>query len=170
MIRAIAIGLFFVFARIAQAQEEARVSASGSVITIVARDVRHRIVLPPSVRVDMDTVEVLDSQDVGEIRYLLLSVNGPSKRKGFGQGQCGAGFETAIVWLQLRSWRIIDSQSSRVESCWDNTMITATISWERDVMQLGYLDISAGSKPFVLRYDRNHAERGFAIAPGKSAP
>lgn len=166
MIRAIAVGLLFAFARIAQAQEEARASASGSMITIVARDVRHRIVLPPSVRVDMDTVEVLDSQDVGSFRYLLLTVNGPSKRKGFGQGQCGAGFETAIVWLQLRAWRITGSQSKRVESCWDNAMITDTISWEGDVMQLGFLDIAAGSKPFVLRYDRNHAERGFAIAPG----
>ena len=168
MIRILAIGLFFVVARVAQAQEEARVSANGSLITIVARNVQHRIVLPPKIRVDMDTAEVLDSEVVGDVRYLLLTVNGPSKRKGFGMGQCGAGFETAIVWLQLRAWRIVSSQFKRVESCWDNAMITDTVTWDGSVMQLGFLDIAAGSKPFVLRYDRNYAERGFVIAPGVS--
>lgn len=147
------------------AQEEARVSAQGGVVTIVARNVPHRIVLPPSVRVDMDTVEILDAQDVGAYKYLLLTVNGPSTRNGRGVGQCGAGLETGIVWLQLRNWRVVRSQSQLVESCWENAIITETIAWSGAQMQLAYLDLAAGSKSRVLRYDRNQPERGFAVSP-----
>lgn len=121
--------------------------------------------LPPSVRVDMDTVEILDVQDVGPNKYLLLTVNGPSKRKGFGAGQCGAGFETGIVWLELRDWRILRTQSRRVESCWDNTMITETVTWSNDQMVLTFLDIAAGSIARELRYDRKTPERGFTVKP-----
>ena len=148
-----------------RAQEEARVSASGSVITFLARNRPHRIKLPPSVRVDMDTVEILDLQDLGPHRFLLLTVNGPSKRKGSGAGLCGAGFETGIVWLQLREWRIIDSQSQLVESCWDNSMITETIVWTGDKMHVSFLDVAAGSTSKVLRYDRSRPERGFTVLP-----
>ena len=151
------------------AQEEAHASASGNVITITARNRQHRIALPRSVRVDMDTVEILDAQDVGAHKFLLLTVNGPTKRKGFGVGTCGAGFETGIVWLQLRDWRIITTQSQLVESCRDNSMITETIAWTGDKLQLTFLDIAAGSKSNVLRYDRNRPERGFTVlaASGK---
>jgi hypothetical protein len=172
-----AVGLRFVLTRAASllialaiatpslgAQEIARVTALGNVITIAARNAPRRIVLPPSVRIDMDTVEILDAQDVGAYKYLLLTANGPSKRKGFGAGQCGAGFETGIVWLQLRDWRVQRSQSQLVESCWANTIITGTIAWSGAQLQLTYLDLAAGSIPRIVRYDRNQPERGFTVA------
>ena len=143
--------------------QEAHVSAKGSVVTITSNGVRHRITLPDSVRVDMDTVEVLDLQNVLATSYLLLTVNGPSKRVGFGAGQCGAGYETGVVWLQLLSWRVQRLQSRLVESCWKNVMITGTIDWQADIMRMTFLDLKAGSKGYVLRYDRARPERGFTV-------
>lgn len=152
-----------------QAQPAARVSAAGHVITFTNGRSRHRIVLPDSVRVDMDTVEVLDSQNILSTSYLLLVVKGPSKRAAMGAGQCGAGSETAIVWLQLLSWRIQRVQSQLVESCWENTFITDTIAWSADQMRMAFSDIAAGSTPRVLRFDRLNPDRAFTVSPDSSA-
>lgn len=151
------------------AQSTARVSAAGHVITITNDRARHRITLPDSVRVDMDTVEVLDSQNILSTSYLLLVVKGPSKRGAMGAGQCGAGSETALVWLQLLSWRVKRVQSKLVESCWENTFITGAIEWTGDQMRMSFTDVAAGSKPRVLRYDRLNPDRGFTVAPDSSA-
>jgi hypothetical protein len=165
------------------AQAAARVSGAGDVVTIVDNGATHRIRLPATVKVDMDTVEVLDAQRIGSITYMLLSVNGPSKRTGFGIGQCGAGFETGIVWLQLLAWRIQRSQSQLVESCWRNSMITETMQVTDDAISLTYMnldainvaptqtstELAANAKTFVLRYDRAKPMNGFVVRPAPVA-
>ena len=145
--------------------QQAMVSGKGSVLTIRRARDRHRVVLPASVKVDMDTVEVLDSQNVGARSYLLLTVSGPSKRIGGGAGQCGAGTETAIIWLTLQTWRIREIASQLVESCWTNVTVATTIGWAGDEMRLSFIDGAPGSIPKTLRYDRDHAERGFTLVP-----
>jgi hypothetical protein len=147
---------------------QATVSGHGNVVTILSKGSRHRIALPDSVRVDMDTVEVLDSQNILATSYLLLTINGPSKRTGFGAGLCGGGFETAIVWLQLHHWRVRNMQSQLVESCWKNTIIAGTIVWQGDVMRMTFLDLADGAKGYALRYDRMKPERGFAVVADSS--
>ncbi|MBC7842007.1 MAG: hypothetical protein H7099_06835 [Gemmatimonadaceae bacterium] len=149
--------------------QAARVSATGHVITITNGRTRHRITLPDSVRVDMDTVEVLDSQNIFSTSYLLLVVKGPSKRDAMGAGHCGAGSETAIVWVELLAWRIRHSKSQLVESCLQNTYITGTIDWTADQMQMKFSDIDSASRTRVLRYDRLNPERGFTVTPDSSA-
>jgi hypothetical protein len=151
-----------------RAQTAARISAAGHVVTITNDRTRHRITLPDSVRVDMDTVEVLDSQHILSTSYLLLVVKGPSKRAALGAGQCGAGSETAIVWLQLLSWRIQRVQSQLVESCWENSFITGTIEWIADQLRMTYSDAAAGATRRVLRYDRLNPDRGFTVAADSS--
>lgn len=164
-----ALGALACIAPFVRGQSAARVSAAGHVITITNERTRHRITLPDSVRVDMDTVEVLDSQNILSTSYLLLVVKGPSRRAAMGAGQCGAGSETAIVWLQLVSWRISRVQSRLVDSCWENRFITGTIVWSADQMRMAFSDIAAGSTPRVLRYDRLNPDRGFSVVPDSSA-
>ena len=151
------------------AQPAARVSAAGHIVTITNRNTRHRITLPASVRVDMDTVEVLDSQNILSVSYLLLVVKGPSKRAAMGMGQCGAGSETAIVWLQLLAWRLQRVQSQLVESCWENSFIAGTIEWTADQLRMNYSETGGGAMRRVLRYDRGNPDRGFTVAPDSSA-
>ncbi len=151
------------------AQPAARVSAAGNVITVANDRTRHRITLSDSVRVDMDTVEVLDSQNVLSTSYLLLVVKGPSRRGAMGAGQCGAGSETAIVWLQLLSWRVQRVQSQLVESCWQNAFVTGTIEWTAEQLRMTFRDTAAASKKRVLRYDRLNPDRGFTVVPDSSA-
>ncbi|MCC7054398.1 MAG: hypothetical protein IT355_14110 [Gemmatimonadaceae bacterium] len=141
--------------------------ASGSQLTITVQGVAYTLRLPPAVRVDMDTLEVLDAREVAGAQYLLLSVNGPSKRKGFGAGACGAGYETAIVWLRLVSWRLVASRSELVESCWQNRIIEVPLTWAGDSGTLTYQQLGAGAGRRVVCYDRGAPELGVVVTGGR---
>ncbi len=151
------------------AQRAARVSGAGAVLSITDQHVRHRIQLPASVKVDMDTVEVIDSQNIGALTYLLLIVSGPSKRNGLGAGQCGAGVETGIVWLRLFNWRIEQSQSQLVASCWTDSEILEPLQITDEAISLKYMVMRPEQTTLRLRYDRTKPERGFEIGPAASA-
>lgn len=136
---------------------------TGRVVALTANGATHRLQLPASVAVDMDTLEVLDARQEGAVRYLLLRVNGPSKRKGFGQGLCGAGFETALVWLKLHGWTLSLVRSQLVETCWHNRILDDELAWDGDIGALTYQDLQL-RKRFAVRYDRTRPQRGFTMA------
>ncbi len=152
-------------ASLASAQRAAQVSGDGSVLSIMHQHVRHRIQLTASVKVDMDTVEVIDSQNIGALTYLLLVVSGPSRRNGRGAGQCGAGEETAIVWLRLFNWRIERSQSQLVASCWTDNSVLEPLQITDDAIGLRFMVMRPDSATLRLRYDRTKPERGFDVGP-----
>ena len=144
----------------AQAFTPDAVRGAGSLVTLTVGGVSHVLPLPPTVRVDMDTVTVLDAREVGGAKYLLLSVNGPSKRKGYGSGECGVGYETAIVWLRLRSWTPVQSQSALVESCWQNRIMEETLVWVGDTGIVTWQQMGKEAARYEVRYDRAAPRRG----------
>lgn len=154
----------------AHGQHEQRVSASGSTVTIALGRARQVIQLPLGVPVDMDTVEVLDSQSIHPMTYLLLTVRGPSRRSAMGAGECGAGFETAIVWLQLRDWRVMRSDSRLVESCWKHLAIDSALQMTNEEIRLHFLDEAEGSSRRLLRYDRRRPYDGISVSPTPVPP
>lgn len=156
--------------QVAHAQHLTRVSATGSTLTFFVGRARHVVRLPKSAQVDMDTVEVLDSQVVSPMSYLLLTVRGPSKRKGHGAGRCGAGLETAIVWLQLREWSLIAHDSRLVESCWKDLMTDSTLRMSDREISLDFLGHAAGSRRRALRYDLLRPDAGFTVSAAPAPP
>ena len=121
-----------------------------------------------SVAVDMDTVDVLDAQQAGALRYVLLRVNGPSKRKEFGRGECGAGYETAIVWLKLQGWQLQQVRSYLVESCWLNRIMESELLWEGRAGVLPFQQMGKGAARYELHYDRGRPRIGFAVEAARS--
>lgn len=117
----------------ALAQAVVAVQAKGDQLVLGKGGTEHRYTLPGSLEVDMVSATVLDVQTKAGITFILLDVSGPSRR-GKPDGFCGAGSESALVWLKLRSWKLYEVRPVTYASClysiepvsrgWDKNLFT----------------------------------------------
>jgi hypothetical protein len=137
--------------------------AGGAIIIFQQEGERRELALPESVGVDMtDAVLLAWGKSAGE-HFLLLLVRGPSRRTRDSMGYCGAGVESAIVWLRLRNWVISDSKTRRVESCFHSVSLLQGPRWKEGICSLTFWDFPDGNQEFTLRYDSKTPSAGFTL-------
>lgn len=122
------------------------------------------IQLPEGVGVDMDDAILLADQSKAEHRYLLLQVTGPSRRSGNGNGNCGGGVETSIVWLKLAGWKIVESKHRKVESCWTDEGFLQTPQWRKGICTVVFWAPRENNQEFTLSYNSAKPDQGFQLS------
>jgi hypothetical protein len=152
---------------LAFAQDVVKATGRGHTLTLTADGTRHTYTLSETrVGVDMDQAKVLDFQNKNGLTYVLLDINGPSRRNG-GARQCGAGSESSLVWLRLKRWRLLEIRSVLYESCW------FSIDYTEPERHGAFYTISSSDfsvmKDKTVTYDQAHPERGLALT-GRPMP
>ena len=140
-----------------------KVTGDFDTITLSHAGKTEKIKLPEEVGVDMDDAILLADQVRAEHRYLLLQVTGPSRRSGNGNGNCGAGVETSIVWLKLTNWRIAELKHRKVESCWTDEGFLETPKWKDGICKVVFWAPRENNQEFTLTYDAAKPEKGFQL-------
>ncbi len=149
------------------AQDSVKATGRGHKLTLNADGVRRTYTLSDErVGVDMDRAKVLEFQNKNGLTYVLLDINGPSRRNG-GARQCGAGSESSLVWLRLRRWRLLEIRTVRYTSCWF-TIDYAQSARRGTLYTISFSDFSA-MKDKTVTYDRAHPELGLVLT-GRPMP
>jgi len=139
----------------------------GSSLTLIEVGKPHVYVLPASLELDLDQAAVLDAQTKQGFAYVLLRVSGPSRR-GFPMGYCGAGRESALVWLKLHGWKKVELRVEKYESCLYG-LEPSKSGWQGNSYGLEYADYRS-SQSKTLAYNRAHPERGFSLTARPLTP
>jgi hypothetical protein len=98
----------------------ARVTASAKTITLQEHGINHDYAFTDSELVmhAIDTIKLLFQSRRNGSLYLLLDARGPSRGAGGEYGQCGAGQEQYLVWLNLdANWQLRDRKLELISSC-----------------------------------------------------
>ncbi|MBV6498152.1 MAG: hypothetical protein CJBNEKGG_00367 [Prosthecobacter sp.] len=140
-----------------------KVSGDFETITLSHAGKTEKLELPEEVGVDMDDAILLADQVRAEHRYLLLQVTGPSRRSGNGNGNCGAGVETSIVWLKLTNWKIAELKHRKVESCWTDEGFLEMPKWKDGICKVVFWAPRENNQEFTLTYDSGKPEKGFQL-------
>jgi hypothetical protein len=152
---------------LAFAQDSAKATGRGQTLILTVGRTRHVYTLSETrVGVDMDQAKVLEFQNKNGLTYVLLDINGPSRRNG-GARQCGAGSESRLVWLRLRRWRLLEIRSVLYESCWFS-IDYAKPERRGTLYTVSFSDFST-MKDKTVTYDRAHPELGLALT-GRPMP
>jgi|GEM_PF-4823544 len=141
-----------------------RVSGEFGTISISHGGRTEKIQLPDGVGVDMDDAILLADQSRAEHRYLLLQVTGPSRRSENGNGNCGGGVETSIVWLKLAGWKIVESKHRKVESCWTDEGFLQTPQWREGICTVVFWAPRENNQEFTLSYNSAKPSQGFLLS------
>jgi hypothetical protein len=152
---------------LAFAQNSVKATGRGHTLILTADGTRHTYTLSEKrVGVDMDQAKVLEFQNKNGLTYVLLDINGPSRRNG-GARQCGAGSESSLVWLRLKRWHLLEIRSVLYESCWFS-IDYAKPERQGTLYTISFSDFSA-MKDKTVMYDRAHPELGLVLT-GRSMP
>jgi hypothetical protein len=112
----------------------------------------HRVDVSNLIRaVTLDTAQVLTAQRTGEVDYFVVSVRGPS-REGTPDGSSSSGTETNLLWLKLKSWKLLDAQTMLYQSFWDSLEPVGDYHLKGGVLTIRYSNTREGTG-YVLRYD-----------------
>lgn len=132
----------------------------GNQLILTQGSTPHTYTLPGSLEVDMDLAKVLDMQNKAGVTYILLDVSGPSQR-GNPTGFCGAGTESALVWLKLRDWKLYEVRPVTYASCLYNIELTSK-TWEKNVLTV-QADNFYSKKIKTLSYARARPEQSILV-------
>jgi len=122
----------------------------------------HRVDISNLVRAaSLDTAQVLAAQRTGEVDYFLVSVSGPS-RIGAPEGSNMSGTESNLIWLKLKAWKLLDSQSMLYQSSWESLVLVGDYHLKGGVLTLRFVN-KRESTNYVLRYDSAHPDGKIAI-------
>lgn len=143
-------------------KSEYKIRARGGRLSVSHKNKAHALNLVDKIDAAKITeTEILFADRKDGFIYLVVDVSGQSKTKEDNR-HCGAGTESNLIWIKLDStWKILDSNSVRYESCWsptsnDNYRITDTrMSIEIQDFR-NDLDIN-------LSYNSGEPEKGFQI-------
>ena len=112
----------------------------------------HRVDIAKLIRsATLDTAHVVAAERAGEIDYFLVSVSGPSSA-GTGDTSSVNGTETSLLWLKLKSWKLLDSQSMPYQSFWDSLEPIGDYHLKSGILTIRYTN-RRESTDYVLRYD-----------------
>lgn len=132
----------------------------GDKLTLTQGTATHNYTLPGSLEVDMDSASVLDVQTKAGITYILLDVSGPSQR-GKPTAFCGAGTESALVWLKLRAWKLYEVRPVTYGSCLYNIELTSK-TWEKNILSVKANNFYS-KKVKILTYARARPEASISV-------
>ena len=122
----------------------------------------HRIDVSSLIRADrLDTARVLTAGQVGEVDYFVVSVSGPSRTSEGGASNT-SGTETNLLWLKLKSWKLLDAQSMLYQSFWDSLDPVGDYHLKGGVLTIRYSN-RRESTDYVLRYDSARPDSKIAI-------
>ncbi len=143
------------------ARADLAASGRGQRLILTVGTVQHRYILSEQrVGVDMDRASVLAFQTRAGLTYVLLDVSGPSRRYG-PTHECGAGYESSLVWLRLKGWRLLEIRAVRYDSCWFSLEVDGEP--QRGARySVSFWDFGT-MKYKTVTYDRAHPERGFEL-------
>lgn len=122
----------------------------------------HRVDVSSLVRaVTLSTAEVLDAERTGDVDYFVVSVSGPS-----GAGDGGAanviGTETNLLWLKLKSWKLLDAQSMLYQSFYDSLEPIGEYHKIGGILTIRFTN-RRESTDYVLRYDCTRPDAKISI-------
>jgi hypothetical protein len=119
----------------------------------------HKVDVSGLIRADiLDNAHVLAAVRSGDIDYFVVSVSGPSSTGSVSAG----GIESNLLWLKLKSWRLLDSQSMLYQSYWDSLEPIGEYHVMGGVLTLRYTN-KRESTDYLLRYDSSHPEGKIAL-------
>jgi hypothetical protein len=123
----------------------------------------HRVDVSNLIRADtLDSARVLTAQRDGDVDYFVVSVSGPS-RAGESSASNTSGTETNLLWLKLKSWKLLDAQSMLYQSFWDSLEPIGDYHLKGGVLTIRYSN-KRESTYYVLRYDSARPDGKIAIA------
>lgn len=99
----------------------------------------------------LQTARVLAAARAGEVDYFVVSVSGPSQAWAAGSEE-DKGVESNLLWLKLKSWKLLDAQSLLYESIWQGLEPIGDSHLEAGVLTLRYANTKENAD-YVLRYD-----------------
>jgi hypothetical protein len=114
--------------------------------------------------VRLDKVVLQSAKDAGGFIYLLLDVTGPSKLPQDSH-QCGAGYESDLIWLKLDTdWKVQNTSDFRYESCWSTISADDPPKWTGDTLTVSVFSVEGGkSVSRVATYSYKHPEDGIKV-------
>jgi hypothetical protein len=117
----------------------------------------HRVDVSALIRADsLVFAQVLTAERDGDVDYFVVSVSGPSTGES-------SGTESNLIWLKLKSWKLLDSQSMLYQSFWESLEPIGDYHLKSGILTLRYSN-KRESTDYVLRYDSTRPEGKIAIA------
>jgi hypothetical protein len=112
----------------------------------------------------LDKVVLQSGKESGDFIYLLLDVTGPSKIPQDSH-QCGAGYESDLIWLKLdKDWKLQDAKNFRYESCWATIDMDSPPKWQGDTLSVTVFSVSEGAgKTLTASYSYKRPEDAFKV-------
>jgi hypothetical protein len=112
----------------------------------------------------LDKVALQSAKESGGFIYLLLDVTGPSKIPQDSH-QCGAGYESDLIWLKLdKDWTLQDAKNFRYESCWATIDMDSPPKWQGDTLSVTVFSVSEGAgKTLTASYSYKRPEEAFNV-------
>jgi hypothetical protein len=113
----------------------------------------------------LEKVTLQSAKEAGGFIYLLLDVSGPSKIPQDNH-QCGAGYESDLIWLKLdKDWKLQDARNFRYESCWATIDMDSPPKWQADTLSVTVFNASEGAgKTLTAAYSYKRPEEGLKVA------
>jgi hypothetical protein len=112
----------------------------------------HRVDVSNLIRaVTLESAQVLAAKRSGEVDYFVVSVTGPSRADDPAIPEPG-GTETNLLWLKLKSWKLLDAQSVLYQSYWDSLDPIGDYHLINGILTIRYSS-KRDSTDYVLRYD-----------------
>jgi hypothetical protein len=106
----------------------------------------HRVDVSALIRADtLAFAKVLTAQRDGDVDYFVVSVSGPSTGES-------SGTESNLLWLKLKSWKLLDSQSMLYQSFWESLDPIGDYHLKGGILTLRFSN-RRESTDYVLRYD-----------------
>jgi hypothetical protein len=117
----------------------------------------HRVDVSALIRADtLENAKVLTAQRDGDVDYFVVSVSGPSTGES-------SGTESNLLWLKLKSWKLLDSQSMLYQSFWESLDPIGDYHLKGGILTLRYSN-RRESTDYVLRYDSTRPDGKIILA------
>jgi hypothetical protein len=117
----------------------------------------HKVDVSGLIRADtLEFARVLTAQRDGDVDYFVVSVSGPST------GDSG-GTESNLLWLKLKSWKLLDSQSMLYQSFWESLEPIGDYHLKGGILTLRFSN-RRESTDYVLRYDSGRPDGKIILA------
>jgi len=122
----------------------------------------HRVDVSNLVRAaTVDTVQVLVARRTGDVDYFVVSVSGPSG-SGASTGSNAMGTESNLLWLKLKSWKLLDAQTMLYRSFWNSLEPIGDYHIKGGILTLRF-ENKRESTDYVLRFDSARPDSKIAI-------
>jgi hypothetical protein len=117
----------------------------------------HRVDVSNLVRaVTLEKVRVLAAQRDGDFEYFIVSVSGPSQAGEPGTSN-PSGTESNLLWLKLKSWKVVDSQATIYQSFLDSLVPIGDYRLKGGILTIRFTN-KRESTDYVLRYDESRPD------------